>query len=160
MRPEPRPNESCSSGFLAGWTFVQRAWTIVTRFAFLEFHPIYAFNDYKEYGTWPFDNEHEGDVEGCCVVFRRSALEDFAAGRKTAAEVIPHTVITSAHEEFNDADRAEAAPGVSPLIAPRVQLRVFVAPGSHATYIAPAPTTSSISRTSPRTCPVSSPPGS
>ena len=64
----------------------------------------------KEYGTFPFDNEHEGDVEGCCVVFRRSALEDFAAGRKTAAEVIPHSVITSAHEEFNNADRQKRLP--------------------------------------------------
>ena len=121
----------------AGWTFVQRAWTIVTEFAFLEFYLIYAFNDYKEYGTWPFDNEHEGDVEGCCVVFRRSALEDFAAGRKTAAEVIPHTVITSAHEEFNDADELKRLPE-DPDRA-RVQLRVFVAPGSHATYITPGP---------------------
>jgi hypothetical protein len=115
-----------------GWTFVPLAWTAVTDFAFLEFYLVYAFNDYKEYGTWPFDNEHEGDVEGFCVVFRRSALDELAGG-KPAAEILPHTLITSAHEEFNNADDLKRLPETNEDI--RNELRVYVAAGSHASYL-------------------------
>jgi hypothetical protein len=118
-----------------GWALSQRAWDAVTQYAFLEFYFVYAFNDYKEYATWPFENEHEGDVEGCCVVFERSALEELAAGTKTAAQVTAHTVITSVHEEFHDSDCLKRLPLANDKA--RDDLVVYVAPGSHATYLTP-----------------------
>ena len=118
-----------------GWALSQRAWDAVTQYAFLEFYFVYAFNDYKEYATWPFENEHEGDVEGCCVVFERSGLEDLAAGTKTAAQVTAHTVITSVHEEFHDSDCLKRLPLANDKA--RDDLVVYVAPGSHATYLTP-----------------------
>jgi hypothetical protein len=117
----------------SGWRFVLRAWEAVKQFAFLEFYLVYAFNDYKEYGTAPFENEHEGDVEGCCVVFERRLLERFANGTVEAGQVIPHTVITSAHEEFQELDSLKRLPLV--LDRARDDLVVYVAPGSHATYL-------------------------
>jgi hypothetical protein len=91
--------------------------------------------DYKEYATWPFENEHEGDVEGCCVVFERSGLEDLAPGTKTAGQVTAHTVITSVHEEFHDSDCVKRLPLAN--AKARDDLVVYVAPGSHATYLTP-----------------------
>jgi hypothetical protein len=119
----------------SGWRFVLRAWEAVKQFAFLEYYLVYAFNDYKEYGTAPFENEHEGDVEGCCVVFERGALQRLANGTDEANEVIPHTVITSAHEEFQELDSQKRLPMV--LERARDDLVVYVAPGSHATYLTP-----------------------
>ena len=118
-----------------GWLFVARAWAAVKQFVFLEYYMVYAFNDYKEYGRWPFENEHEGDVEGCCIVFERQFLEQLAANTVQAEEVVPHTVITSVHEEFNDSDRLKRLPVVRDRA--RDDLVVYVAPGSHATYLTP-----------------------
>ena len=42
---------------------------------FMEYDFIYAYNDFSRYGG-VFTNEHEGDNEGCCVVFERLALQD------------------------------------------------------------------------------------
>ena len=50
------------------------AWNAVTRFAFLEYYFFYAYNDFERYQTAIFDNEHEGDDEGCCLVFDRNVL--------------------------------------------------------------------------------------
>ena len=46
----------------------------MTNYVFLEFYFVYAYNDYDEYGDWPFVNVHEGDTEGCCVVFERRPI--------------------------------------------------------------------------------------
>ena len=43
-----------------------------SRFAFLEYYFFYAYNDFERYQTAIFDNEHEGDDEGCCLVFDRA----------------------------------------------------------------------------------------
>lgn len=118
-----------------GWQFVAKAWDVVKQFAFLEYYLVYAFSDYKEYGTAPFENEHEGDVEGCCVVFERRSLERLAAGTAEAEEVVPHTVITSAHEESQEIDSLKRLPVGRDRA--RDDLVVYVAPGSHATYLTP-----------------------
>lgn len=119
----------------SGHHLIDKAWEVVKRFAFLEYYLVYPFNDYKEYGTWPFENEHEGDVEGCCLVFERRFLEQFAAGTRQLASVVPHSVITSAHEEFHGIDSLKRL-SVLPDRA-RDDLVVFVAAGSHATYLTP-----------------------
>jgi hypothetical protein len=69
------------------------------------------------------------------VVFERSKLEDLAAGTKTAAQVTAHTVITSVHEPFHDSDCLKRLPLANDKA--RDDLVVYVAPGSHATYLTP-----------------------
>jgi hypothetical protein len=118
-----------------GWSFVTRAWDAVKGYAFLEYYFVYAFNDYKEYGSAPFANEHEGDVEGCCVVFERRFLDQLADGTIPLEEIVAHSVITSVHEEFNDNDELKRL-SVERDRA-RDDLVVYVAAGSHATYLTP-----------------------
>jgi hypothetical protein len=122
-------------GIPAGWQFITRAWEALTRYAFLEFNFVYAFNDYKEYGDSPFANEHEGDVEGCCVIFERQSLERFAAGTIELDDVMPHSLITAAHEEFQELDSLKRL-SVDRARA-RDDLLVYVAPGSHGSYLTP-----------------------
>lgn len=132
---DPAAEAAALARIPSGHRFVAKAWNAARGFAFLEFYLVYPFNDYKEYGTWPFENEHEGDVEGCCVVFERRFLEELAAGTRQAEDVLPHTVITSVHEEFNDNDRMKRLPVVRD--PARDDLKVYVAAGSHATYLTP-----------------------
>jgi hypothetical protein len=129
-----------------GWALNTRAWSAAKNYAFLEFYFTYAYNDYDQYGDEPFVNRHEGDVEGCCVVFERRLLEQFATGDLTLDEFVAHSVITSVHEEFNDNDELKRLPVDEPPLAngdpvpiadkkARKELVVYVAPGSHATYL-------------------------
>ena len=127
---------------LFGWSLNRRAWSAVKNFAFLEYYFNYAYNDFDQYES-PFANRHEGDVEGCCVVFERRFLKEFATGdRNFSDQFVPHTVITSAHEERNDSDELKRLPVDEPNL-PREEKRahrelvVFVAVGSHATYLTP-----------------------
>lgn len=117
----------------AGWNLNARAWSAVTNYAFLEFYFVYAYNDYDDYGDWPFVNVHEGDVEGCCVVFERRPLDEFAEGTRALEDVVAHSVITSVHEEYNDNDQLKRLPVERERA--RDDLVVYVAPGSHATYL-------------------------
>jgi len=130
-----------------GWALNTRAWSAAKNYAFLEYYVTYAYNDYDEYGDEPFANHHEGDVEGCCVVFERRFLEQFATDPQfTPDHFVAHSVITSVHEEFNDNDELKRLPVDEPPLASgdpvpladkkaRKELVVYVAPGSHATYL-------------------------
>jgi hypothetical protein len=115
------------------WQLNGRAWDAVRNYAFLEFYFLYAFNDYLQVADSIFSNEHEGDNEGCCVVFDRRDLEELAAGTKTLDEIVAHTIITSVHEEFNDNDELKRLP--LDRDRARDDLVVYVAVGSHATYL-------------------------
>jgi hypothetical protein len=133
-RDDPRQAAALERITQQGWTLNQRAWDAVRFYAFLEFYFVYAYNDYPDYGDWPFTNEHEGDVEGCCVVFDRRDLDQAAPpGGKPIEQVIAHTVITSVHEVFNDNDELKRLPVERDRA--RDDLVVYVAPGSHATYL-------------------------
>src|SRR3712207_8097301 len=72
-RPPRSPLFPYTTLFRSNWSLNQRAWDAVRFYAFLEYHFVYAYNDYPDYGDWPFVNEHEGDVEGCCVVLDRKS---------------------------------------------------------------------------------------
>ena len=114
--------------------FSQRAWNGIKNFAFLEYYFVYAYNDYTSYGDAPFANEHEGDLEGCCVVFERRFLEQLADDPLTTIDdIVAHTVITSVHEPYNDADELKRLPVERDRALK--DLVVYVAPGSHATYL-------------------------
>ncbi len=136
-RGEATPTPAALARVPAGWRFVFKAWQVVTGFAFLEYYLVYAMNDYKTYGTAPFANNHEGDVEGCCVVFERGELDRFAGGGVAPTSVQPHSLITCAHNEYNDLDTPKRLPvGLAPA---RAACEVFVAPGSHACYLTAGP---------------------
>lgn len=118
------------------WQFVEKAWTVLKTYAFLEYYFFYAFNDFADYeddfGEGLFANEHEGDVEGCCLVFERERLESYARGGTPAADVAPHTVITAAHEVWMDVDDLKKLPIGS--TRARADLKIYSAAGSHACY--------------------------
>ncbi len=121
-----------------GWTRHEQTWRAVTDHAFLEYSFFYAYNDFERWQTAIFDNEHEGDDEGCCLVFHRRDVNAAAGG--DIRTVRPRAIITSVHEEFQDADLfrripAPASPG--PLARDGVELDVYIAGGSHATYLDP-----------------------
>jgi hypothetical protein len=121
------------------------AWDALTRYAFLEFYFYYAYNDFERYQTALFDNEHEGDDEGCCLVFDRNVLNLAATSSDSDAlkRAVPHSIITSVHEEWQEADLIKhiAPPTLLPndprLARELIQFRVYIAGGSHATYFTP-----------------------
>ena len=129
-----------------GWRLDRVAWNAVTRYAFLEYYFFYAYNDFERYQTAIFDNEHEGDDEGCCLVFDRNVLNLAATSGDPddLLKAVPHCIIASVHEEYQDADLLKfVAP---PIVAPGdpappardvVDFTVYVAGGSHATYFTP-----------------------
>ena len=134
--PEPPP----------GWRVDRVAWNAVKRFAFLEYSFFYAYNDFERYQTAIFDNEHEGDDEGCCLVFDRNALNVGATSSDLTSllKVAPFAVITSVHEEYQDADLLKFIDPPLPdpgnpgqLARDAIDFTVFVAGGSHASYLTP-----------------------
>lgn len=125
-----------------GWGFDRRALNALGRFVFLEYDFFYAYNDFERYQTTLFDNEHEGDDEGCCLVFDRNVLNVAATANDPSAllRAVPHCIITSVHEEFQDADELKFIdPPISfpqdALARDLVPFTVYVAGGSHATYL-------------------------
>lgn len=122
----------------AGWTLDAATWRVVTEHAFLEYTFFYAYNDFDRWQTAIFENEHEGDDEGCCLVFHRRDIDLAAQGDVRTAR--PLAIITSVHEPWQEADQfrripVPAQPG--PLARDGVDLKVFIAGGSHATYLDP-----------------------
>jgi hypothetical protein len=135
--PQERDAELLAARALipTGWEFVERSWNALLNYVFVEYSLFYAYNDYASYET--LANEHEGDVEGFCLVFERAMLEELADGMRAVEDCVPHTVITSVHEELNDNDQLKRLP----LDADRARddLLLWVAVGSHATYLTPGP---------------------
>jgi hypothetical protein len=130
----------------SGYELNELAWEAVTRFAFLEYDFFYAYNDFERVQTTPFDNEHEGDDEGCCLVFDRNVINLAVAGGApdSLLRAVPNSIITSVHEEKQDADKFRFIP--PPIPSPNepdrlprqdIDLDVYVAWGSHATYLTP-----------------------
>ena len=135
-------------GLPSGWRFNIDAWRALTRYAFLEYEFFYAYNDFERVQTTFFDNQHEGDNEGCCLVFDRrlinlAATSDDPDNPKLLLKVVPESIITSVHEEWQDADVFKQIPQIDALpddpeeLKKLVNLAVYVAWGSHATYLTP-----------------------
>jgi len=99
--------------------------------AILNYDFIYAQNDYDQYEPWPA-NHHEGDDEGCCLIFDRRELEKPVQGGDDGGvlRVAPLFIVTSVHLERQRADRIKDFDvfGAN---------EVFVARSSHATYLTP-----------------------
>jgi hypothetical protein len=86
-----------------------------------------------------FANEHEGDNEGCCLVFDRSLFNVAPDDENALLRVVPQFLMTCVHEEFQDADDFRFIdPPLSfpPELRARdvVPFTVYIAAGSHATY--------------------------
>jgi hypothetical protein len=132
-------------GLPPGWELNRVAWNAVTRYAFLEYDLFYAYNDFDRVQTTPFENEHEGDAEGCCLVFDRNVINaTLGGGVNSLLRAVPHSIITSVHEQPHKSDLFKfiptpIPPANDPDYLPRkdVDLRVYVAWGSHATYLTP-----------------------
>jgi hypothetical protein len=109
-------------------------WLALSTCGLLEYYFTYGYNDFHRYGGI-FTNEHEADNEGCCLVFERLRLAELEAQNGDPQAVAPLALITSVHNESNNADESRAIdpdPGDA-----RQGLEVFVARGSHATYLSP-----------------------
>lgn len=122
-----------------GYRLSRTGWNAVKRFAFLEYDFFYAFNDFNRYADGLFTNEHEGDNEGCCLVFDRSLFNVAPNDENALLRVVPQFMMTCVHEEFQDADEFKFID--PPLSFPPdkrardvVPFTVFIAAGSHATY--------------------------
>jgi hypothetical protein len=110
-------------------------WLALSTCGLLEYYFTYGYNDFHRYGGL-FTNEHEGDNEGCCLVFERLRLADLQNQEDgDPRTVAPLGLITSVHNESNNADESRAV-AADPDDA-RSELEVFVARGSHATYLDP-----------------------
>ena len=126
--------DSPPSDFFSSTVASRTVWNALSTCGFLEFYFVYAYNDFKRHSDGVFANEHEGDVEGCCIVFERERLAPFQTDNSldAAAAVAPLGLITAAHEPLNRADESvplDTDPGDA-----RDGLDVYVARGSHATY--------------------------
>lgn len=122
------------SSIPARYSFNYHAWKVLTRHAFLEYYFCYAYNDWQDYENDWFSNYHEGDLEGCCLVFNRENVElAFATNNPDPLSVTPLSIITSVHEEYQDLDRYKEFNAAHA----RDDLKVWVALGSHATYLSP-----------------------
>jgi len=112
-------------------------WSIISNYAFLEYYPIYAYNNFDAYEV--LGNKHEGDIEGCCLVFERSQIEQAANSENRQEmldkELLPKFIITSAHKESFDDDDIRRISNAS-LEAIWEDLIVWVSLGSHASRIA------------------------
>jgi hypothetical protein len=133
-------------GLPPGWSLNRKVWDMITRYAFLEYDFFYAFNDWERYQVALWDNQHEGDDEGCCLVFDRNLIDLAAASDDDdqLRRAVPHYLITCVHEEIQDADLIAAIPTPvpppdDPLRLPRqdLPLVVYAAGGSHASYLQP-----------------------
>jgi hypothetical protein len=142
------PIEEILKNLPLGWELNLGIWRALTRYAFLEYEFFYAYNDFERVQTSFFDNEHEGDNEGCCLVFDRrlinlAAMGDDPNNPKLLLQVVPDAIITSVHEEWQEADIFQLIPQpISPPDDPEelkklVNLAVYAAWGSHATYLMP-----------------------
>ena len=123
----------------AGWRLNRTAWNAVRRFTFLEYDFFYAFNDFNRHEEALFANEHEGDNEGCCLVFDRSQFNIAPNDENAVLRAVPQFMMTSVHEENQDADEFRTID--PPLVFPPekqgrdvVPFTVYVAAGSHASY--------------------------
>lgn len=122
-----------------GWRLNRTAWNAVKRFTFLEYDFYYAFNDFNRHEEALFVNEHEGDNEGCCLVFDRSLFNIAPDDENALLRAVPQFMMTCVHEEFQDADDFRFIdPPLSfpPELRARdvVPFTVYIAAGSHATY--------------------------
>jgi hypothetical protein len=117
------------------WQFNFAPWEAIKRFAFIEYYLFYTYNDFDQYATWPWENRHEGDIEGFCLVFERAQLENAVQDGTPLVDVRPLTIITSVHEEFQDADRLRHLDQSLSQEEFRQAMQVYVAVGSHATYL-------------------------
>jgi len=122
-----------------GWRLNRSAWNAVKRFTFLEYDFFYAFNDFSRHEKALFANEHEGDNEGCCLVFDRSLFNVAPNDENALLRAVPQFMMTCVHEEFQDADDFEFIDpplNFPPELRARdvVPFTVYIAAGSHATY--------------------------
>ena len=118
----------------SGWSFNFNNWEILKGYSFMEYYFYYAYSNWSDYENDFFANYHEGDIEGCCVVFETEKVEmEFSLPNPDPINVPPISVISSVHEEFQNLDKYKS---LDPSHA-REDLIVWVALGSHATYLTP-----------------------
>ncbi len=118
----------------SGWSFNYNNWKILKGYAFMEYYFCYGCSNWSDYQNDWFSNYHEGDQEGCCIVFETAKVEiEFASPDPDPLNVPPISIITSVHEEYQNLDLYKALDAAHA----REDLNVWVAVGSHATYLTP-----------------------
>ncbi|KKN28268.1 hypothetical protein LCGC14_0856000 [marine sediment metagenome] len=116
----------------SGWRFNFNNWAILKGYSFMEYYFYYAYSNWSDYENDLFSNYHEGDVEGCCVVFETKKVEmEFSLPNPNLLNIPPISVITSVHEEYQNLDKYKTLDSSHA----REDLNVWVALGSHATYL-------------------------
>ncbi len=121
-------------------------WEIIRFYGFLEYYLCYEYNDWSAHQIDIFANEHEGDVEGCCLVFNLNSIRAVykKTEEETQREIIlstlkPDFIMTSAHNEGNNLDEIKDLRGL-PEDQILSELKVWVSLGSHASYLSGAGT--------------------
>jgi hypothetical protein len=116
-------------------------WHVLRDFALLEYFFVYAYNDISKHHLF-LTGDHEGDVEGFGVFFNRQrvALIEQEADRISFLknQLRASFLIASAHEPWQrlDSTRALEDPNLS-LADIKATLKVWIMPGSHASYLEP-----------------------
>lgn len=114
-----------------------KQWELIKKTGFLEFYPIHSYNDFDRYQKyWRVGNDHEGDVEGFCLVFDRADLTppenaDDQERLNFINQAKPLFVITNAHtvtEDMDEIRKLETDEDYN-------KLYVWISGGSHAAHL-------------------------
>jgi hypothetical protein len=100
------------------------------KYYFIEYYLIYPYNDLHKYIYW--GNYHEADVEGFALVFNKEDINNFKHEKSNIPT--PKYLISKAH---SDHEEIKGIIENNDKITIKEQLKVYVAQGSHATYLSP-----------------------
>ena len=111
----------------------EKIWDVIRGYGLIVYYLIYPFNDWC---IWGGVNDHEGDFEGFGIFINRDTLNGYIHGSIEINQISPDYIVTLAHKESDELDSV-ARWSDRVLRHEDNAVHVYVALGSHATYLEP-----------------------